>query len=137
LEVDVTVYDAAKYVQSSIVSDISGIRSAPEDPPDNASVYPFAVCFPEGGNFTGNDDAGKDFHDLVLQIHGTRKDLPRDYAAVIGYIEDVGHALRDDPTLGDNVETIVGEITYSFGVMQWGGVETLGPQFKFTVKIRP
>lgn len=131
-----TIYDAAKYVQSSIVASVSGIRSAPEDPPDDMSVYPFAVCFPSNGQLTGNEDNGKDFHTLILQVHGTRKDLPRDYAAVIGYIETVGHALRDDPTLGGNVETIVGEIEYSFGQMEWAGVQTLGPQFQFEVKIR-
>jgi hypothetical protein len=100
-------------------------------------VWPASVCFPAEGRITGSDDNGKNFHNIVLQIHYPRKDLARDYSTMIGYIETVGHAIRDYTTLGGSVEAIDGEIGYLFGEMAWAGIKTIGPQFKFTVKIRP
>lgn len=124
------------YVQAQM-KEVEGIRAAPKRPPDKISLYPFTTCFPGTGDILIGNPAGnrRDIHTLILEVHVARKDLPADINRVLPLVDRIGDKLKDDPTLGGNVETIVGSITYVFGPLGWFGQETIGWQFQVPVKI--
>ena len=118
---------------------VSGVRAAPDYPPEAANVYPFVACYATTGAFRGGP-AGvmTALHTIAVEIHVARKELPRDVAAVIPYGELVAAALLTLPTLSGTVDTIrAGEgIAYTFGGMAWGGQETVGWRLLVPVKIQ-
>jgi hypothetical protein len=126
---------AAQYVQT-LVGSITGVRAAAASPRDQEAVFPASVCFPRAGRFE-NPSSGLiiGFHTLTLQLHYPRTELARAYDTVMPYLEKIAEKLIDAPTLNDTVEGLASDIAYTFGQMSYGGTETIGWQFEFTVKI--
>lgn len=120
-----------------IMLTISAIREAPDEPPEAINVYPFAVCFAGSGEWH-QEPAGmkKGLHTITLQVHWARKDLPRDIQKAMALVETIPNEIMDDPTLATTVDTIIDPITYTFGALSWGGVDTIGFDFKIRVKIQ-
>ncbi len=119
----------------TIAGALSGIRNAPSNPPDQVGAFPFAVTYPERGAFTAGSltkalTAGQ--HVIVTEIHVARKDLPRAVAGAIGYADLFHTALQADPTLGGSV-LIIDSLTWEFGPLVWGAVETIGYRLRLTV----
>ncbi len=52
------------------------------------------------------------------------------------YAESIPNAIMADPTLGGTVDTVVDPITYTFGAMEWAGLETIGYSYEIVVKIQ-
>lgn len=138
-----TIDDAVAALQT-IVGAISGIRSAPDEPPERAAAFPFIICHQSTGTFEtetandGTDTAVKGLHTIVLQLHVARRDLPRAYAKAIPYPELIKNVIfkQANLTLSGTIDTIVSEISYTFGDLEYGGVDTLGYIFQIPVKIK-
>lgn len=130
-----TVQAAIAAIQDIMLT-IADIREAPDYPPDAMSVYPFAVCFVGSGEFTCmSGEWYKGLHTLTLQLHWPRKDLARDVTKAMAMIDTIMNELTENPKLANTVSTIVYPIRYTFGALSWGGVDTIGFDFKITVKI--
>jgi hypothetical protein len=112
-----------------IVGAVSGIRAAPDYPPESINVFPFAVCYPGTGRII-IEPAGvmKGLHEIVLEIHVARKDLSRDVQAAIPFVDSIPLALCGDVTFGGTTSTW-GAIRYQFMPLGWNGVETIGWRF--------
>lgn len=124
-----TLYDAIKGVQD-IVGAVSGIRAAPDEPPANMSMFPFAVAYASEGEWEmGAIGTDKGLHQIVVEVHVTpNTNLARSIATAMPYGDLVGLALLADPTLGGAASTF-GGVRYKFGVMRYGGKETMGWRF--------
>ena len=89
---------------------IPGMRQAPYVPPDNIQAYPFCTAYPD--SFTAKLGQPAQMYtviyEVVLQLHVTRKDLPRAYEQSIKYPEAVLSKLLANMTL-DGVGTVVTE----------------------------
>ena len=122
----------------TVVGGIAGIRKAPTEPPENMNAFPFAVAYVGSGNLGGSAHGRRlriGTHELVVEIHLQRIDLPRAVAAAMPYLELFQTAIAADPTLSGTVSAIT-EINYEFGALpSYGGVETLGFEFRFSVQI--
>ena len=119
-----------------IVTGISGIREAPAEPPEELSVFPFAVCYPGTGEFeekTAGCMVGE--HIIRLEIHVARKYLRTDYLNVIDYVETIPLALLNNKTLNATVD-INERIRYSFESLGWNGMETIGWRFEIACRTR-
>lgn len=118
-----------------VVGLLEGMRAAPDAPPEQINVYPFAL------SYIGQCEVSKSsahhtirIFTIVTEIHVARKDLPRDIAKLNAYPTSVPDALWADPTLGETVDTLLscqGAIT----PMEYGGVQTLAWVFQTRVKI--
>ena len=107
---------------------ISGIRRVPDEPPENNDQFPFAVVYPLTGLYTqGPAQLMKGLHSVNIELHVARKDLPRDYATVMDLIDTIPWELMKLLNDGgySNLATI-GQIEYTFGPLEWSGVQTLG-----------
>ena len=123
--------DAIEKVQN-LAGAVSGIRAAPDYLPESLNIFPFLVCYAGTGSFEYSP-AGvmKGLHNIILELHVARHDLPRDTKSAMQYSDSIPKAIMADPTLGGTVSTI-GRITYTFGGMQYGDQMTLG--FRFTLE---
>jgi hypothetical protein len=118
---------------------LGGIRSAPNEPPEKAGAFPFAMAYEGAGRWTIGEPAGALTYrgDVVLEIHVARKDMPMDVQALRRYIEELPEALADDPTLDGNASTIVGDVTFEGLVASgYAGVETLAYRWRVNVKVQ-
>lgn len=132
-----TILDAVAVIQAKAIA--AGAIAAPNVPPEAMSQFPFSVCYAAEGSVSADDATAKTGkHTLICEIHFARNLLPQAVALATPYIESMTNALVKDPTLGGNVANIIGDITYSFGYLDWGGIAEahLGPQFRITVKMR-
>lgn len=110
---------------------VSGIKGAPDYAPEQINVYPFVVTYPgEGSIQFGTTDEMKALHDVIVEVHVARKDLPMDMRAVAGFVDSIPAVLLADPTLAGTCSTFQ-SIRYRFGALGWGGQDTLG--YRFTV----
>jgi hypothetical protein len=123
-----------------IAGSVTGVRVAPDYAPENLNIWPAAIAFPESGTITSESDAWYiGLHNLILELHVARGDLPKVLEKIIPLGEDVYEALLADPTLGGTVSTY-GDLTYEFGPMEYGSppgaAATFGWRFTLTdVKI--
>jgi len=123
--------DAIAKVQE-LAGAVSGIRAAPEYLPESINIFPFLVCYAGSGSFEiAPAGVMKGLHNIILELHVARQDLPRDTKNVMQYSDSIPQAIMADPTLGGTVSTI-GSISYTFGGMQYGTQQTLG--FRFTIQ---
>ena len=132
--------DAIDEIQAEM-GKVSGIRSAPKRPPEKLPATPCAVCFPASGSVVqGSVGTKHKLHDIVLQIHGTRKDLARDVDGLIDIGERVFEKLLDGDTitLSNTVDTIYAQdpIEYTFGSLTYADQDTIGWSFVIHTKIQ-
>lgn len=130
-----TLQDSIDRIQA-VVGNLSGIRGAPDEPPEKISAFPFALCYAKSGLYKcgpAGPTKMTGLHTLVLELHVARKDLPRDVALAMAYAKSIPNALYKDFLAGTlvGVEAFVG-ISYAFGPLWWGGQNTLG--FTFTLE---
>jgi hypothetical protein len=123
-----TIQDAITAIQG-VVGGVSGIRAAPDYPPEDLSLYPFAVAFARSGSFEAAPvGSGKGLHTIVVEVHVGRSDLARDIKAAMPYGDSVPLALLADTTVGGVVSTFA-RVRYEFGPMAYGGLATIGWRF--------
>ncbi len=120
---------------------LSGIKEAPAAPPESANEFPFAVAYPARGNWFNPAGWAKGLHTIFVEIHCARGILPTAVTQALAYVESFPNAVMNDPTLNSTVDTIIlseedGGIPYTFGRLEWGGVQTIGMRFEVTVKIQ-
>jgi len=118
----------------SYIGAISGMRSAPASPPDQPKMYPFSLVYPGEGEWSMEPISWKKgLHSIVIEIHVQRRDLPRDFESVVGFCESIPNALFRELVADkwDGTVDTIGTISYVFGVLGYGGMDTIG--FKFTV----
>ena len=118
---------------------LTGISQADVYPPEQLNVFPFVVVYPSAGRWVGGP-AGmmKGIHDLVVEIHVQRTDLPRNVQAAMPAGEALAAAILSDPTLGGTVDTVLADngLAYTFGALAWGGQATIGWRITVPVKIQ-
>jgi hypothetical protein len=114
---------------------LSGVRVAPNAPPDQAAAYPFVVTLPAQGTI-GTVIAGclAGSHTFQTEIHVARKNLTYDTPTLIPLLRAFYRSVLADPTLGGTVEA-VGDVRYYWKAMEWGGQETRGYLIQIDVKI--
>ena len=133
-----TLQSAIEDVQGTI-SAISGIRAAPNYPPEDATAYPFVVAYAGEGEFRTGEPAGmlKYLGSIIVDLHVARKDLPRDARSAMAYHETIPNDILEDTTLGGTVSTCGPVSCSGLIAMNYGGQDTLGLRFTIeNVKIQ-
>lgn len=126
---------------SAILGDISGIKSAPEQPPESSSAFPFGIVYPDSGQIEAEYSfTSKAIHNLAIEVHFNRSNLPQAVKEMVPVITLIKQALIEDPTLAGTVDTIVAtsenRIEYTVINADYAGVQTLVLRFVVTVKVR-
>ena len=119
---------------ATVVASVPGIRSAPIAPPEQMNVFPFGVVFPaDGDNTFGTPGERLALDAIAVELHVARKDLPRDVQGALPFVDSIPDALMSDMVNTQWANTIdtFESISWTFGPLGWGGMDTLG--FRFTV----
>ncbi len=139
-----TLQDAIEQVQR-VARSLSGIKAAPDYAPDDEAQFPFAVTYAFSGTWGtyGGSHGKQGMHTLVTEIHVSRNPgLARAIEQAMPYCESFPHALfLDIQDSGDLYDVIQGighgmgdPIRYTFGALQWAGVQTVGFRFEIDIK---
>ena len=126
-ELDTAIGTALGYIRS-----LSGIKVAPTEPPEDMSnVWPFVVGYPQAGSFLEvPNGVRRGLHDIVIELHVSRNDLPTAYDLAIPYVDSIPNLLMSNAQDGwDGAISTFGEITYEFGALDWGDIKTMGVRF--------
>jgi len=90
------------------------------------------VVYPLTGEYKfGPPPQMKGLHNINIELHVARKDLPRDYLKVMDLIDIIPKELWNKLRTGgfSYLQTFGGSdsgINYTFGPLSWGAVDTLG-----------
>jgi hypothetical protein len=124
-----TTIDSVCTTLQTALGGITGIKSAPSYPTEQAPDFPFVVAYPGGGK-SAVEPAGSftALHAVLVEFHVARKNLPSDVATSLGLFEALLEMLHQ--TLGDNAVAHK-EVKWEFSEMVWGDVQTLG--YRFTI----
>lgn len=128
-----TLQAAIDEIQAQVAT-VSGIRAAPDEPPEAINAFPFAVCYASSGRYSiGPPDVMHGMHSIILEVHVARVDLARDVGRAMGYAKSIPNRVFYALKAGTlpALETI-GAIRYEFGAMMYAGQKTLG--FRFTLE---
>lgn len=126
----INLQEAITDVQTTIAA-ITGIRHAPNYPPEDAAVYPFVVAYAGSGEFRTGEPAGalKYLGSIIIDLHVARKDLPRDAEKAMTYHTTIPNDILKDVTLGGNIDTCGPVSCSGLIAMSYGGQDTLGLRF--------
>jgi hypothetical protein len=113
------------------VGGLTGIQLAPTEPPEKIGDFPFVAGYPSDGEWIETPAGLKTgLHNVIIELHVARKDLPFDYALAIPYVDSIPNVLMSNLTSkwAGTISTF-DRITYRWGEMEWGSQKTLGLQF--------
>ena len=112
---------------------LPGIRSAPDSPTPRVDAYPFVVTYLGEGQWSEEPAGMKTgLHVLIVELHVVTKDQPRDVTTAMEYAESLPNLLfkrLDIDSWAGTVQTVEA-ISYTFGALGWGDVDTLGFRFR-------
>ena len=130
----VSIQDAIQQIQL-VVRQLPGIKEAPDDPPEAAMQFPFAVTFISQGEFTEQYGGwGIGIHVFATEIHFSRSHLPLAIRMALPLFELFVDGITADETLKGTV-TMVQGIDYRFGFLEYNTVPTIGWVFRVTAKL--
>lgn len=116
---------------------ITGIRKAPDYPPENLNVFPFIVVYPGKGVWESDVPGNKRWlGSVIVELHIARVDLPRDVESALSYHESIPNALLkpvatvDGDRFASTIATF-GTIDEYFGALNWANTDTIG--YRWTI----
>lgn len=129
------VLEAIRYIQTDITGLMAGIQDAPPDAVESVDQYPFSVSYLEEGEIEFVSDGwARLFPTIITEIHLSSNMLDEAIQKSMTYFHLFVQAIIADPTLGDNISTIVSG-TFLFGRLEWGGDKNIGLRFRLNVKL--
>ena len=116
------------------LQELNDIRRVPDAPPENNEQFPFAVVYPLTGTYEQQmTQLMKGLHSVNIELHVARKDLPRDYSQVMDLIDQIPNRLMKAHMDKEFTKLATfGIIDYTFGPLEWAGVQTLGITYTIT-----
>ena len=119
---------------ATVLASVPGIRRAPINPEEQMNVFPFGVVYPlDGESQFGTPGERLELDSIAVELHVARKDLPRDVQGALPFVDSIPDALMSDmiSTQWANTIDTFESISWTFGPLGWGGMDTLG--FRFTI----
>jgi len=137
-ESDSDLKDAVQEVVN-MLREVDGLRRVPDEPPENNDQFPFVIVYPGDGRYKGGPPGlVTGLHNIVIELHIARKDLPRDFSSAMVLFDRIPFKLFAN-LKAKKFSTIrtFSDIEYEFGPLNYAGIDTLGPTYTMTeVKIQ-
>lgn len=115
---------------------VTGVKSAPENPPEALNEFPVVVCYFVRGDFTyGQSSPAIGLHTVHADLHLSRSNLPEDEKAarpfILRALVMTAGNLKMDSTCEHCLLT-----NYQYGGLDYGKQKTFGIRFTFETKIK-
>jgi hypothetical protein len=127
-----TVQNVIEAIQADMLA-LDGMRSAPDYPPETINVFPFSVAYAMNGSFAPFPaGAQTGLHQIVVDVHVARKDLPRDVEKMMPWLETVSNALLRSVGMpagdrfGNTIQTFE---RLEYRLTHWEDIGTVGWRF--------
>ena len=129
-----TVEAAILNLQAKLLA-LSGMKAAPDAPPEGAGAFPFAVSYERTGTLAMRSAGfADDLATIWCEIHVSRQILPIAIGTAMAFRDPFLKAIIADPTLGGSVST-VNAVRRTFGALKWADIDTIGYRFEVDVKV--
>lgn len=115
----------------------TSVKSAPQTPPESASVLPLSAAWISGGSaevITAGDV--KLLLNITVDIHVNLRTLKSAYTQINKIIPEFMRRLAGDPDLNSAVSTIVFPVSCEVVATEWNNVQTLMARFIIQCKFR-
>jgi F0F1-type ATP synthase membrane subunit c/vacuolar-type H+-ATPase subunit K len=130
-----TIELAIANIQTKMLA-LSGMKAAPNVPPEGTAVFPFAVCYERSGEMILHSAGfAQDLAVIWAEIHVGRGLLGPAITQAMAFRDPFQVALMNDPTLGGTVSNFT-TVRRTFGLLSWGGVETIGYRWEIGLKMQ-
>jgi hypothetical protein len=114
------------------VGTLTGIRTAPGEPPGKIAAWPAIITHVENGTFKHSPiGVMTGTHTVIMDLLLPHKDTSRDVSALMGYAKSIPNAIyaaQQDGALTALEE--IGEIGYEFGPMSYADQDCMGFRFR-------
>ena len=132
-----TIQNVINDIQDTILA-LSGIKAAPDYPPNKIAIAPAAITYPASGSL-GANSAGwfQELHNVNIDLVVPMLDMTSDFTKLNPYLRSIPNEIFDDPTFGGNASTF-DTVTYTLITFEDAGIAYRG--YRFTVnniKITP
>ena len=129
---------------ATIVGSVTDLNAEPSDPPSDYTAFPFYVIEPDSGVIQKDGSMNVTaLHTVSIQIHAGLPSTitPRDRSHVTPFLDLVKDKIFIDAnaTANSSVDTVAIEddpMTYTWGLIGYRGIPTIGYEITLTVKIR-
>jgi hypothetical protein len=129
-----TIQAAITNLQAKALA-LTGVKAAPDKPPEGTGAFPFAVSYERSGTMVlRSANFADDLATIFTEVHVSRQILPVAINTAMALRDPFLVSIRDDPTLGGSIST-VREVRRTFGRLEWGGIETIGYRFEIDIKV--
>lgn len=107
---------------------VDGIRYTPSDPPARIASWPAAPVWQSSGTSRVEFDGVVTYaHDVRVGLLGPAEDLSKLSRVLTGYLETLIEEIYDTYIAGNFADvSAMGDISYTFGPIEWGGVLQFG-----------
>lgn len=135
-----TISGAIVRLQELIVSAAAAsnyvIRSAPDNPIQDAGALPLSLAYISAAN-GGAEDATWNLtrYTITMQVHFNATSLKNVYSQVNAIVPGFIRRISGDPKLSGNVDTIIFPVDCTIGTSNFDGVPTIAAEFAITVKV--
>lgn len=121
---------------AQVLSNVSGLKNVPINPPETMSYDTFAIVYPNDGVYDlAPVGTRKGLHNIAIDVLTKRMDLARDLARLKPLIDLVAHSIslqfsydgsgNVGQRFGDSLQT-ASNIVYSIVEKDYGGVPIIG-----------
>ena len=120
---------------AAVLRTLPNIKNVYREPVEAPSVFPFASIQPATGSYSSGSVGkilGDSDHNITVLVLVERFDLPTAVYRSEPYADHLRDALQLKPTLNGAVQ-IVNGLSYTFGLVNWAGLDMLGYTFSVSV----
>lgn len=118
-----TLADLLGDIQDAVAA-LTGVKFAPEYPPESVNDFPFVVVYPDAFEaWVNTPEDYRMLYDVRVELHIARKDLPADVATLLPYAESGPKAIIK--ALVDNAYAFE-RMDGTFGALAWQEQGTIG-----------
>ncbi len=126
-----TIKDAIQEIVDEL-KNLRDLRNVPDAPPEGNDRFPFVVVYPASGEFQKMSYGFMtNLHNINIELHVERKDLPRDFKKVVDIYDQIPKQLELGLEESRFSAVSTWETISYIGTdpMEYAGVDTLGVIF--------
>lgn len=114
---------------------LTGMKAAPDAPPESINVFPFSLAYENSGQLTNwMSNFGDELSIIFVEFHVTNQLLATAITVAYALRDPFIKSVMSDPKLGSTVDTLQ-TISWEFGRLEYGGIQTIGYRFSIGVKV--
>jgi hypothetical protein len=117
----------AIYEVAAAMREVSGVKDAPNEPPESTDNFPFISTTPGTGSYVHEAGVKKGMHDINVDLYVERKDSPLDFRRATPFIDRIVNKIFTKQKNGTWTSfSTFADVDYEFTTFLWADQPLLG-----------